>query len=164
MADEPRKFASTQVPLPKMVGHALKSMAKKIDPDHLTEEGVEDEPHVTVKYGLHSDNHQEVRQKLEGEGPVKLKMGKTSIFEADDHDVIKVDVDSPDLHRLNKKIGELPHTDTHPDYKPHATVAYVKSGRGKHYTEDDTLDGQEFSVDTVVFSDTDKKQSKIPLH
>jgi hypothetical protein len=37
-------------------------------------------------------------------------------------DVLKVDIDSPDLHRLNGKIAEaLPNTDTHPEYKPHAT-------------------------------------------
>lgn len=160
------KYASTQVQLPMVIASALRTVGKKIPDEHLAEDGRESDAHVTLKYGLHSDDPSEVKKALAGEGPIKIKLGKTSIFpngESDSGDVVKVDVDSPDLHRLNGIVGKLPHTDTHPDYKPHATIAYVKPGKGKQYEGDDTLDGHEFTVDEVVFSASDGKRTTIKL-
>lgn len=166
-----RKFSSTQIDLPGEAAALQKKAANKIHDADLKEvDGTtrEDRPHVTVKYGLHTDDADELRQVLADEGPIKLTIGKMSIFpakEGTDYDVVKMDVDSPDLHRLNAKISKsLPVTDTHPEYKPHVTLAYVKPGAGAKYVgKENALTGKEITVDKILFSSKSGKEIQIPL-
>jgi hypothetical protein len=53
------------------------------------------------------------------EPPITVTLGKTSLFENDDADVLKVDVDSADLRRVRKAIGAIVDAprDTHPEYQ-----------------------------------------------
>lgn len=80
-----------------------------------------------------------------------------------DIDVLKIDVHSPDLHRLNTLLKQLPHVDTHPTYQPHVTLAYVKPGRGAYYAGIGTFAGREFMVDRLVFTDRDENETTIEL-
>lgn len=161
LAVEPKhKFSSTQFNL-AVAGYSrsqgspiprLKELAASIPDEDLAEDGRESEYHVTVKYGLHADDPEDVRRVvrkwlasrrgMQGGMSVTAMLAKVSIFPAkeastqrggDQHDVVKVDVESDDLQSLNKAISALPHTDTHPVYKPHVTLAYVKAGLGKKY-------------------------------
>lgn len=160
-------FSSTQVDLFGSAADALRGIAKRIPDSHLADDGREGEPHVTVKYGLHTADPEDVKRALMGHGPVKLRFGKTSLFppnKEDGYEVVKVDIESPDLQRLNKKIASaLPHTDTHPDYHPHATVAYVKIGKGKQYSGDAALHGREVTADRITFSSKNGKKTSISL-
>jgi 2'-5' RNA ligase len=158
------KFSSTQVNLPKDVADQITAFAKRISDKDLAEDGREDEPHITLKYGLHGADPKFVQEALAGEGPIKVKFGKVSLFENPDFDVVKVDVDSPDLHRLNKKVAESqPVTDTHPEYKPHATIAYLKKGKGEKYAGNNFLEGKTVTLDHVTFSGRDGDRVEIPL-
>lgn len=162
-------FSSTQVHLPREIGAVIEQMGERIPVSDLSTDGREDVPHVTVKYGLHTNTPDDVRKVLADEPPIVLRFGETSLFDAAetkaDYDVVKVSVESPDLHRLNKKISAaLKVTDTHPTYKPHATVAYVKAGRGKKYIGLDNLVGREAKISTVYFSDKDGKKIPIALN
>ena len=150
------KFSSTQAPLPKDVADEIKAFAERIPDKDLAEDGREDEPHITLKYGLHGWDPKFAQEALAGEGPIKVKFGKVSLFENPDFDVVKVDVDSPDLHRLNEKISESqPNTETFREYKPHATIAYVRKGRGAKYVGDNFLAGKTVTLDSVTFSGRD---------
>jgi 2'-5' RNA ligase len=65
---------------------------------------------------------------------------------------------------LNKFISDSTEcTDSHPDYKPHITLAYVKAGEGAKYAGDDSLEGIPLSFDTLIFSGKDKERTEIPL-
>lgn len=142
---------------------AILRLALEIPDDDLTE-GRELEPHVTVKYGTHTDSAEELRAVVEGFGTVRFRLGKTSIFAGEKQDVVKIDVSSPDLVRLNKLIASsLANTTTHPIYHPHITLAYVKSGLGEQYAGRDDLEGFELSSDVVVFSDQSNSKTKIKL-
>ncbi len=167
------KFSSTQVDLPAAIAAKLIALGRSIPDADLAEDGRETEVHVTVKYGLHTSDAEQVRKVLAGEPPVTLTLGKVSIFPAketetqrggDQYDVVKVDIDSADLRRLNKRISDaLPVTDTHPTYQPHATIAYVKPGLGKKYAGNPALAGQTATIDRIVFSSKDGKKTEIPL-
>lgn len=166
---KPRKeFSSTQINLPEEIAAKVVAASKKIPEADLADDGRETEPHVTVKYGLHTNEAEHVRKLIENEPPIKAKLGKASVFPATEtggtYDVVKLDVDSPDLHRINKLISDsLPHTDTHPNYHPHVTLAYVKPGLGEKHVGMADLVGQELTVDRIIFSDKDRNHVEVVL-
>lgn len=98
--------------------------------------GIEDEPHITLLYGLHNDvTLKDVKSVFDKES-IKIKLDGISLFENDDFDVVKFDVSkTKDILEANEKLTKFPHTNSYPDYKPHATLAYVKKGKGKKYID-----------------------------
>ena len=161
------EFSSTQVNLPALIAKRVRAWGKEFVPDSalFPGEGREDEVHVTVLFGLHTNDVDEVRGVLRGVGPVKLRLGKSSIFEGDEFDVVKLGVVSADLVRLHKLLrGGCEHTLTHPKYVPHCTVAYVRKGLGRKFVGDDRFDGLEVVVGEVLFSDKFRVKSVIRLN
>lgn len=159
-------FSNTMVLIPGWHKHAMLRMAREVDTRHLAEDGRESEPHITVKYGLSDDKPSPALLKaLKWFGPIRATFGKTSLFKNDDAHVVKIDIHSPDLNRLNALIAKTVETpgSSHPTYEPHATVAYLKPAYGHRHREDGTLDGQGIVFDTVVFSSKDGKRYEIPL-
>lgn len=169
VAEEPaHAFGSTQANLPEEHATAVRKFAGKyIKPEDLTGGGVETQPHVTVKYGLHGNQEAAVREALKGEGPITVTLGKTTHFagvEDGTADAVIAEVDSPDLHRLNKLLADaVPHTDTHPEYKPHVTIAYVQPGKGKDYDGLDDLVGKKITIPSIAFAGRDEDQVEIQL-
>lgn len=171
------EFSSTQFNIkdagyPRSQGSpldALVNLAKSIPTKelHEGERSLRKDLHVTVKYGLHCDDHKEVADIVRGFGPVTVKLGKVSVFPADEKksfDVVKVAVTGADIHRLNKLISSSTKcTDTYPEYRPHITLAYVMPGLGKKYAGNDSVDGMELTFDTLQFSNKDREKIEIPL-
>jgi len=177
------KFSSTQFNLaeagyPRSQGSPLekiKELQDRISDDDLADDGKEKEHHVTCLYGIHSENPEEVKKVVEHwvrhhSRTIYAKLGEVSIFaggEDKDYDVIKIDVESEDLHSLNKILKEsLEHTDTHPTYHPHLTLAYVKKGMGEQYAQGLNgmwSPGHELLFHKLHFSDKDRKHTIIDL-
>lgn len=161
------KFSSTQVQLPPTTAKKVTDLADAIPDADLAEKGREDDPHITIKYGIHTQDVDAVRRVLADQPPITVTLGKTSIFpnsESGNGDVLKADVDSPDLHRLNATIAsQLETTDTHPEYVPHATIAYLKPGKGEQYAGRTDLEGQTATIREVTFSTPDGEKVVIPL-
>jgi len=160
------KFATTQVNLPPDL--AARFAAFPIAPEDLSpEHGREMTPHVTVKYGLVDASPDDVRDALAGEAPFTLTFGKTATFagvEDGTADAVIVGVESEDLGRLNALVADAVETiDSHPEYKPHATIAYVKLGRGKDYAGDKSFVGLTVRVDSIVFSGKDDEVHEVGL-
>lgn len=162
--DEPHQFSSTQFNLPGELAYQVRQLGSRVNFDDLAEDGRELNPHITVKYGLHTDDAEDVRRAVDGQPPVAIQFGPASFFSSDKHDVIKIDIESNGLHDLNALIAGLPHTDTYPDYKPHLTVAYVKPGLGRYYAERlNDLQGKVAVFDRLIFSDKLRNRISIPL-
>ena len=149
------------VRLPEKIRNAMKKVRDKIDPADVEEK--EGHPHITAKYGLKTTDPDEVRQILAGNRGGKVKFGKTSIFEKDDCDVLKVSVTSHALHAVWKSLSKLDNEDQFKEYVPHATLAYLKKGTGKKYKNLETLEGMEFTFDEVVFEDKKDNATDIKL-
>lgn len=164
------EFSSTQVDLPEQVAQKVRALAATIPDSALAADGREARPHVTVKYGLHTDDAAEVRALLSKEGPIEVTLGKASLFPpnkpgGDGAEVVKIDVEGPALRALNSKIAAaLPSTDTHPEYRPHVTLAYVKPGEGKKLLKNlDALKGTKITIGEIVFTNTKGQETVIPL-
>lgn len=158
-------FASTQVNLPPRIANQLLAFGQSIpDEDLAMPDGREDQPHVTVKYGLHTDSPDTARLLLRPAAPVDLTFGQSQYFEGDEHDVVYIAVQSPDLEDLNDLISrELATTSTFAQYQPHATVAYVKLGLGAKYAGRTALDGQTVTINAVDFINSEDEVTTIPL-
>jgi 2'-5' RNA ligase len=158
-------YSSIQCNMPLDLAEEIISWGKENIPDEdLTGDGREKDIHITIKYGLHDHDPFEVRELLSNFGPIDITLGKTSIFTGDEFDVVKIDVISPGLCELNALISKnFKHTDTHPKYIPHLTVAYVKSGTGKKYVGSDQFKGRKIKVDSVIFSGNDNRKTGLVL-
>ena len=166
--DEPapqREYSSLQVQITGRPAEIARKLGENIPERDLGPDGRENEPHITARWGLHfMTPSARLRESLRSFGPITATLGKTSLFSNPDADVLKVDVDSPDLHRLYKIIGRLvPVHTTHPIYHPHLTIAYLKPGHGKKYAGNSSLYGQKLTFDALTFSGKKGKRETIPL-
>lgn len=158
------EFSTTQVNLPDDLTKQVRKMAAQIDDEDLVDKGREDELHITIKYGLHTDDAGEVQKALGNFGSLAFTLGKTSIFETEKYDVVKIDVLSVSAWDLNKRLSsKLEHTTTQSSYVPHATLAYVKKGAGKKYIGMDDVVGKNFTVKDISFRNRDGKRKKLAL-
>lgn len=115
--------------------------------------GREREPHVTVKYGLLAQEvPDELRQIAKNTPPFPVYLGRVSLFRNSAFDVVKLDVESPGLRELNRRVSQaLPHEDTHPVYHPHLTLAYVEKGTCEHLVDDDPFKAEGVQREFIAY-------------
>lgn len=112
--------------------------------------GREDEIHLTIKYGLHTKNPEDVKKIVSNFPSFPVSFGKISKFNSEAYDVIKMEIISEKLMELNAIItSSLKCTDKYPIYKPHVTIAYVKKN-----SCDGLLDKKIFNELTITAKDT----------
>lgn len=170
-------FSSTHFLLPKELAEKIIRWAVETIPEdeivHDSKDkapstkGIQLESHITLKYGLLTDDFEEVKKALEGEKAPHIKFGKTSFFEPEgkDYDVIIIPVESEDLQKLNEKLcSQVEHEDLQfKEYHPHVTVAYIKKGLGKNYNEKDIITGEELDLDVLTFSPKEGSKQEMEL-
>ena len=165
-------FSSTQIDVPEKLADNIISWGEKAidDSEIFVSEtdpsfGRENEMHVTVLYGIHSEHSTKAKKSLKGVSPVKVKLGKVSAFtNPEKFDVVIIEVISKDLEKLNRKLrNELPFTNKYDEYRPHVTIAYVKNGKGNDYKGVNEWEGKEFECDYIVFSSKNGTKEKIKL-
>ena len=165
-------YSCIMAKLPESLAKKVRAMGDAIPDDMIWQDekgeaGREKDVHVTVKYGLHTEDPEEVAKVIGAFGPVKATLRGPSAF-MNDNVVMKLGVQGESLHGLNKEVCEgLEHTDTHPGHKPHVTVAYLKQDEDNPYYFTDyysyDLDGEKFEVDEVEFSTPSGKRWMISL-
>ncbi len=164
------EFDTSQFKIPFPVNHAVRLYAEQtVKEDDLDGKGLELYPHVTIKYGLEGDDVLSGLQTIAARQfpiPVPAKFGKLAVFQGKDSepDVLIAEVISPQLYELNSKVTvAIPHVDTHSEYHPHVTLAYVRSGEGAKYAGGWPLEGQELQFDAIEHVSAAGKTTKIPL-
>lgn len=118
--------------------------------------GREKECHITIKFGLTEHYKKDVMGKVVGGlQPFKAVLESIDLFRNPKFDVVKFNVKSDVLERLNKMFSRLPNKDEHPIYKPHLTLAYVKPGEGKKFIKE--LKPFEVSINRIKYSNPEGK-------
>lgn len=178
---EVHKFSSTQVELPADLAVRLIHVGRMVAEEDLYNDpedptfGRETDAHITVQFGLHTDKSADVADLVRGFGLAHAHLTKIGMFPGKDscpYDVLKFDVQSPDLHRLHRLLNSsLEVTDSFKQYKPHATIAYVIKGRGEKYVHgtewataaEKGLAGEEMIFHSLMFSGKTRTLTPVAL-
>ena len=139
--------------------NSLEEIQQRIDPNWLYEEqdddsyGLEDQPHITLLYGL--DPRLDPAQITEALGEWKPRSNYNihhpSIFQSEKYDVLKYDVRAADLNQANELLCKLPHQNDYPNYHPHVTIGYVQPGMGQRCVQAIGRGTISLPVKTVVY-------------
>lgn len=168
----PKEYSksSTQVTLPEKDAKVVRDFAATIpeseiytDPEDPTF-GRESDPHITALYGITSESPSKTAKALKENGPIRATLGKLSLFKNEKYDVLKAEVQSPDLHSVNGKLRKsVDFESDYPDHHPHMTVAYLKPGEGAKYVGKTPFKGREFTFNELEFRAKDGKIYGIDL-
>jgi 2'-5' RNA ligase len=130
--------------------------------------GRELDSHITIKYGLLSDEVEPIKKLFKNQKPFKATLGEIKHFEPKGmpFDVLCVEVFSKDLSDMNEKITkELKCATGLPsdEYHPHITIAYIKKGTCKDLYGNKEFVGKEITIDSVEFSPVEGDKFTIEL-
>lgn len=164
------KSCNTQVPLPENLTQNILTWGKANVPtsdlynDEDKDKGLENDIHITLLYGLESEDIDKVREILKNVKSFEVRLGMLNVFkDAKKHDVLKIDIECPMLVKLHYLIEkECSVESSYPTYHPHLTSCYVKKDKANKFIGDETFKGQVFMADTIIFSD--KSGERIPIH
>lgn len=165
--DKQYKFSTTQVDLSDEAASKFLETGKDlISQKDLFGDGFETTPHVTILYGIHESHPiPQLVDIIETYPRFTVVLGDISLFDDDENfDVVKTEVKSPDLYILRSEfLNNCHYTLTHPEYIPHATIAFAKKGTCNHLVGNPAFRGLAFPVNHIIFSGTDGTHRKIML-
>lgn len=156
-AEENRKGCLMAYASPK-ASQVIIDWNKKVIPEEYlyikdNDYGRDKEPHVTILYGFVPDlNENQIREILKNTKPFSVTITGVGIFENPVYDVIKLNIESSELRRLNSICKKYPHQSDYPVYHPHLTLAYVKKGYGKKFKNLKAQIPTTITMNTVVYS------------
>ena len=125
--------------------------------------GLDGNPHTTLLNGLeHNVDVSDVDRALENFEYSNCELSNISLFEKK-YDVLKYDVSGSNLHESNKALSKLPHTTEYSVYRPHLTIAYLKSGLGERYVKRFKKTKYNLQPKHIVYTKPNGKEYKIDI-
>lgn len=145
------------------------NVLSSIDKEDLYDEepgfGLEHEPHTTVLFGFHKNaDIDKIKElvKVNCDDNITVKIKNISHFETEKYDVVKYDVESKTLNKLNSLMTKnFDYTNDYPEYHPHVTIAYVKKGKGKKY--DKKIENEKVESNTFKYSSPDGSKTHFKI-
>lgn len=127
--------------------------------------GREEEPHVTILYGIHSQLPTEVAKIISNGLTFDIKLKSISIFTNNAaFDVVKIEAASTSLNYLNILLkNNVDNTQHFNNYQPHVTVAYIKKGKCSDLCGNTDFQDVKWNVNTVIFSSKNGEKTPIRL-
>ena len=165
-------YSSVQLNFDEEIADKIMQYSSEIPDEYIyTEEddpsyGREDEIHTTILYGLDAEEPDEVVDLMKDVKPFEVNLGNISYFELEEkeYNVMKVEVESEELHALNKKLRDnVSYNNDFPDYKPHLTVAYIKKDFPKDDVDVELFKDLTQTVDEIIFSSKNGTETSIKL-
>lgn len=128
--------------------------------------GREDESHITLLYGIHSQSPEQVQAILAREQPFEVRLGQISIFTTNDEfDVVKIETSSPSLFYFNHLLkNNLQNTSSFDTYRPHVTIAYIKKNLYSNLIGNSNFKDWRWTANSVVFSSANGEKTPIRLN
>lgn len=127
--------------------------------------GLENEPHVTLLFGLHKEvTDEDVRKILKKHTFGDITVNQLSFFDNPDYDVLKFDVKGKSLYDVNSDLKKFPHTTDYPNYHPHLTVGYLKNGKGKKWVDKLKTERIVLTPKYVTYSKPTGKKTKFKIN
>ncbi len=133
--------------------------AQKIPSNRLSglpNKGYDKSPHITLATGIVEESPERVYELMGKEEPFSVSLGPVDCFRMDEkgYDVIKLPVQSQNLHRLNQEIlGAVEMNNPVHEFSPHITIAYVKPHSCEDVLGNKDFAGMELPVEGFVYSD-----------
>lgn len=164
------KYCSTQINLNGLAATRALMAGDMIPDDALGVEGREKQPHLTVQYGIETDNPDAVAQAIGGIRPFEITLGDTDAFPPSEHSsgdsplfarVISGESELVALRNAVRSAGSV--HDSFPKYVPHMNLAYVKNDRVEEFCGKDWLRGTKILVSGVTFSNRDGTHTYLPF-
>lgn len=163
-------FGSVQVPI--FTGHALtmavKAFHSKLPENTLMGQGIDRQPHVTVRYGVLDENYQGIRKYLTQLKPFDIKFGSTAVFppspNSDGASVLHIKAQSDDLENINMALAEAgSFKDADFDYHPHLTIAYMNPLVAHSFANLPMFGKYSYRVDAIQLAKRDGASEMVPL-
>ena len=154
-------FSSVHIDLPVRLSENIIDWGKHHIPDNTLFKnpkdpsfGREDEIHITILYGIHSEFPDQSVAVLKKENPINITLGEINLFTSSKlFDVVYIKVISEDLERLNEKLkNKISYTNCYETYVPHVTIAYVKKDMGWDLKDHQEFADIDFTSENYVFS------------
>jgi 2'-5' RNA ligase len=167
--DAKPQFGLVMLIPPQEIVNAMLDLNESIADEDLAGDGREDHPHITVRYGINTDDVKKIEELLAKTASFSVKLEKTGVFppskSSDGAAVVYISASSPELSSLHAALGNTGcfKPSDFPDYKPHMTLAYVKTEVADKYAGLDVLQGQEFKVTSLTISDKNKVKTEVTL-
>lgn len=163
--------SSTQIDLNQDISNEVLEWGKiNIPNDALFEDdldkGRENDIHCTLLYGLKTTDPSDVQRLIPKDmHEITLRFGLiTAFMTKPDYDVLKIDIESPELLRLHYILrNNLENDNSYPDYQSHLTVAYLKKGQALKYIGDDNFRYRTFVTPVIQFSPPNAEKIEIRL-
>jgi GNAT superfamily N-acetyltransferase/ADP-ribose pyrophosphatase YjhB (NUDIX family) len=127
---------------------------------------MEQHPHVTVLFGLVDDSSLEpIREHCATLPPIEFTIGNISAFRNEEHphDVLKLEVVSPQMEELHYWIRENFKNECKFDFNGHMTMAYIEKGTCADLEGPCEWTGAKYVCNKLVFSHKDNGLIEMPL-
>ena len=161
--------------VPENIAAQVRSFAEGVPDDILyTGDGSEEDaakygremnPHLTLLYGMENSDSSELASTLSSYTSMSGVLGEINLFKQEDYDVIYVSVNGDDFNASHKALADSVEApgNTHPEYVPHITIAYVRPGEGASFEGNDMLAGKEFETSDVLLQPAEGDDVPITL-
>lgn len=161
----PNKKANVQVVLPGPARNAVLAVAQQIPAEELGTDGIEDDPHVTIKFGVEEDL-EKLSWAVAEQHTFPVVLGKMHVFtgHGSGGSPVVAEAHAADFHVLHELVDSAVgnRKDDFP-YKPHVTIAFVKSEFAQKYEGLDWAEGISFSCSSLVLSRASGARNGIPF-
>jgi 2'-5' RNA ligase len=152
---------------PEAIDKYIETFKDIVNADDLHENGYELEPHVTILYGFNLDfNPNRLTEFCAQYFPIDIQISGISRFECPEYDVIKFDIKSDSMIKLNSDLMKYLSPSITPSrydyYHPHMTIAYVKKGSEFNTEAANHMIGKNISFNSLLYS-LPEKQGRITI-